>query len=186
MKARTENGKIITYQNLPNEYTKSDGSVILNFQNASTEVWEEEGFFDVIKPNYNSQTQYRGGLAWDAENNVFTFPINDIDFDEDVDVIGEDGEPTGETEKRYKIADIKLQKLSEIKYKAGQLLQPTDWQVIRKIERDVDIDADIATERAGILTEADRLEAEVNSKTDYADVLQYNVQFFPSSDPGII
>ena len=182
MKARTENGTIKTYKSLPSEYKKSDGSVILNFKKASKEVIEAEGFYDVVKPSYDPQTQNRGGLQWDESKKIFTFPVTDIDFNQEVDIIGEDGEPTGEKEKRYKIADIKEQKLSEIKSKAGKLLQPTDWQVIRKSERDIDIDADVATERAGILAEADRLEAEVNAKKSYKTALQYNVQFFPPSE----
>ena len=182
MKAKTENGTIKTYKNLPSEYKKSDGSVILNFNKASKEVLEAEGFYDLVKPSYDPQTQNRGGLQWDEEKKIFTFSVTDIDFNQEVDVIGEDGEPTGETEKRYKIADIKAEKLSQIKSKAGKLLERTDWQVIRKSERDIDIDADVATERAGILAEADRLEAEVNAKKSYKTALQYNVQFFPPSE----
>ena len=116
------------------------------------------------------------------DKKIVTYDVTDIDFNQEVDIVDEDGEPTGETEKRYKIADIKASKIEEIKSKAGKLLQPTDWQVIRKSERDIDIDADVATERAGILAEADRLEAEVNAKKSYKTVLQYKVQFFPSDE----
>lgn len=182
MKARVENGQIQVYKILPSSFTKEDGSVILNFKNANEETLKSLGFYDVIKPAFNSQTQIKGGLYFDADNEVVTYDVTNIDFDQDIDVIGEDGEPTGDTEKRYKIADIKASKIAEIKSKAGKLLEPTDWQVIRKSERDIDIDVDVATERAGILTEADRLEAEVNAKESYEDVLQYKVQFFPSSE----
>jgi len=177
MKALVKNGGIAIYKTLPNVWNN-----ILNFRKATDEVLQENGFYDVVKPSYNSKTQTKGGLYFDEANSVVTYDVTDIDFDQDVDIIGEDGEPTGETEKRYKIADIKASKIAEIKSKAGKMLEPTDWQVIRKAERDIDIDTDVATERAGILTEADRLEAEVNAFTTYADVLQYNVQFFPSDD----
>ena len=182
MKAKVKNGQVQVYKSLPTEYTKSDGSVILNFRKASTETLEAEGFYDVVKPSYDKQTQTKGGLYFDEANSVVTYDVTSIDFNQDVDIIGEDGEPTGETEKRYKIADIKASKISEIKSQAGKLLQPTDWQVVRKAERDIDIDTDVATERAGILAEADRLEAEVTAKKSYKTTLQYNVQFFPSSD----
>ena len=56
----------------------------------------------------------------------------------------------------------------------------------KKMERDIDIDADVATERAEILAEADRLEAEVNAKKSYKTALQYNVQFFPPSEEELI
>jgi hypothetical protein len=182
MKARVENGNIKLYKTLPSEYKKADGSVILNFKKASDDVLEAEGFYDVVKPSFDSQIKTKGGLYFDEANSVVTYDVTDIDFNQDVDILDEEGEPTGETEKRYKIADIKASKISEIKSKAGEMLKPTDWQVIRKVERDIDIDTDVATERAEILTEADRLEAEVNAKKSYKTVLQYKVQFFPSSD----
>ena len=176
MKALVKNGGIAIYKTLPNVWNN-----ILNFRNATDEVLTENGFYDVVKPSYNPMTQTKGGLYFDQANSIVTYDVTDIDFDQDIDILDEEGNVTG-TEKRYKIADIKASKISEIKNKAGQLLQPTDWQVIRKAERDINIDTDVATERTGILTEANRLEAEVNALTNYADVLQYKVQFFPSDD----
>ena len=169
MKAQVTNTGIYPYKILPSSWNGKSGHII-NFRNASAEVLEAEGFYDIVRPSYNQLTQTKGGLYFD------------IDFNQEVDVIGEDGEPTGEKEKRYKLADIKASKIAEIKSKAGQLLQPTDWQVIRKSERDIAINSDVATERAGILAEADRLEAEVNAKKSYKTALLYNVQFFPPSE----
>ena len=182
MKARVKNGQVQVYKSLPSTFTKNNGAVILNFKSADEETLKSAGFYDVVKPSFDPQMQTKGGLYFDAENEIVTYDVTDIDFSQDIDVIGEDGEPTGETEKRYKIADIKASKIAEIKSKAGKMLEPTDWQVIRKVERDIDIDTDVATERAGILTEADRLEAEVNAKKSYKTVLQYKVQFFPSDE----
>ena len=182
MKARVKNGQVQVYRSLPSQFTNKDGSVILNFRSADEETLKSSGFYDVVKPSFDPQTQTKGGLYFDEENEIVTYDVSNIDFNQDVAIIGEDGEPTGETEKRYKIADIKASKISEIKSKAGKMLEPTDWQVIRKAERDIDIDTDVATERAGILAEADRLEAEVNAKKSYKTALQYNVQFFPSDE----
>ena len=181
MKAQVTNTGIYTHRILPDTFNGKNG-LMLNFRNASKEVLESEGFYDVVKPSFDPQTQTKGGLYFDEDNSIVTYDVSNIDFNQDVAIIGEDGEPTGETEKRYKIADIKANKISEIKSKAGKMLEPTDWQVIRKAERDIDIDTDVATERAGILTEADRLEAEVNAKKSYKTALQYNVQFFPSDE----
>ena len=182
MKARVKNGQVQVYKSLPSTFTKNNAAVILNFKSADEETLKSAGFYDVVKPSFDKEIQTKGGLYFDADNEIVTYDVTNIDFNQDVDVIGEDGEPTGETEKRYKIADIKANKISEIKSKAGKMLEPTDWQVIRKAERDIDIDTDVATERAGILTEADRLEAEVNAKKSYKTALQYKVQFFPSDE----
>ena len=183
MKAIVENGRIVsTYRSLPNKLKIGNTLILGGTKNLSDEKLEELGIYDVVKPSFDRQTQTKGGLYFDEVKKIVTYDVTDIDFSQEVDVIGEDGEPTGETEKRYKIADIKASKIAEIKSKAGKMLEPTDWQVIRKAERDIDIDTDVATERAGILAEADRLEAEVNAKKSYKTALQYNVQFFPSDE----
>lgn len=182
MKALVKNNQVVVYKTLPSIFVKDDGSVILNLKKASEETLQSIGFYNVVKPSFNSLTQTKGGLYFDAENSVVTYNVTDIDFDQDIDIIGEDGEPTGETEKRYKIADIKASKIADINNQAGKMLSPTDWQVIRKSERNIDIDTEVATERAGIITEADRLKAEVNAFESYAEVLQYNIQFFPSDE----
>ena len=183
MKALVENGRIVTtYKTLPNSLKVGDTLILGGSKNLSEERLKELGIYDVVKPGFDKQIQTKGGLYFDAENEIVTYDVSNIDFNQDVDIVDEDGEPTGETEKRYKIADIKASKIAEIKSKAGKMLEATDWQVIRKVERDIDIDADVATERAGILTEADRLEAEVNAKKSYKTALQYKVQFFPPSE----
>ena len=181
MKAQVTNTGIYPYKILPNTWNGKSGHIV-NFRNASKEVLEAEGFYDVVKPSYNPLTQIKGGLYFDEKKKIVTYDVTDIDFNIEVDIVGEDNQPTGEKEKRYKLADIKAQKIAEIKDKAGKLLQPTDWQVIRKSERDIAISSDVATKRAEILAEADRLEAEVNAKKSYKTALLYNIQFFPSSE----
>jgi len=183
MKAAVENGRIVTiYKSLPNSLKTPKKHILGGANNLSDEELQEIGIYDVVKPSYDKQTQTKGGLYFDEKKKIVTYDVTDIDFNKEVDVIGEDGEPTGEKEKRYKIADIKASKIAEIKSKAGKMLEPTDWQIIRKAERDIAISSDVATERAGILTEADRLESEVNAKKSYKTALQYNVQFFPPSE----
>ena len=181
MKARQIDGNIVTYKILPSTWNGSNGH-IMNFRDASKEVLEAEGFYNVVIASYDPLTQDKGGIAWDDTKKIFTNTVTDKDFNVEQDILDEDGKPTGEKEKRYKIADIKASKISEIKSKAGKMLEPTDWQVIRKAERDIAISSDVATERGKILTEADRLEAEVNAKKSYKTALQYNVQFFPSDE----
>ena len=181
MKAQVTNTGIYPYKILPNTWNGKSGHIV-NFRNASKETLEAEGFYDIVKPSFNPLTQTKGGLYFDEKKKIVTYDITDIDFNIESDIIGEDHQPTGEKEKVYKLADIKAQKIAEIKSIAWKLLQPTDWQVIRKSERDIAISSDVATERASILAEADRLEAEVNAKKSYKTALLYNVQFFPPSE----
>lgn len=54
---------------------------------------------------------------------------------------------------------LKSQWIAQVKHTAGTMLAQTDWMVIRKAERDVAIPDAVATKRAAIIAEADRLES---------------------------
>ena len=56
--------------------------------------------------------------------------------------------------------------IAQVKDTAGKMLAETDGMVIRKAERDVPIDADVAAKRAAILAEANRLEAAISACAD--------------------
>ena len=119
MKAQVTNTGIYTHRILPDTFNGKNG-LMLNFRNASKEVLESEGFYDVVKPSFDPQTQTKGGLYFDEDNSIVTYDVSNIDFNQDVAIIGEDGEPTGETEKRYKIADIKAKNLKRSLLRAKQ------------------------------------------------------------------
>ena len=64
------------------------------------------------------------------------------------------------------LAQLQSQFVSQIKNTAGTMLAQSDWYVIRKLERSVDIPEGVATNRATIITESNRLEdAITKSKT---------------------
>jgi hypothetical protein len=60
---------------------------------------------------------------------------------------------------------LKSNFISQVKQTAGLLLAQTDWYVVRKAERNVDIPANIVTKRATIVTESDRLETAIGNVT---------------------
>jgi len=60
---------------------------------------------------------------------------------------------------------LKSNFIAQIKQTAGSLLANTDWYVVRKAERNVDIPANVVTKRATIVTEADRLETAITNAT---------------------
>jgi hypothetical protein len=60
---------------------------------------------------------------------------------------------------------LKSNYIAQVKDTAGKLLAQTDWYVIRKAERNVDIPVNIVSKRAAIVTEADRLETAITSVT---------------------
>ena len=73
MKAREENGQIKIYGQLPKTWKNH-----LNFSQASVELQQQEGFYDVVRPEYNTETQRLGEIYFDSNEEVFTYPV--IDF----------------------------------------------------------------------------------------------------------
>ena len=175
MKGITENGSITVLRNLPKQLETENG-LMLNFDKASKETLEGLGYYDIIKPSFDRDTQYLGNLFFDTDK--FTYPVNDIDFtatheNEDGDIVDS-----------YDIAAKKEQKIKELKGQSNSQLSSSDWQVTRKFERSIDIDSDIVTKRAGILTEYNKKVTEVNALTDYVDALKYNTTFFRKDRDG--
>jgi hypothetical protein len=58
---------------------------------------------------------------------------------------------------------LKTQFVAQIKDTAGKLLASTDWYVIRKAERSIDIPSEVALKRTQIVAESNRLETDINA-----------------------
>jgi hypothetical protein len=67
---------------------------------------------------------------------------------------------------------LKSNFIAQVKDTAGKLLNATDWYVVRKAERNVDIPANIVTKRATIVTEADRLETAISNVTTVESLIE--------------
>jgi len=61
------------------------------------------------------------------------------------------------------LKELKESHVKQVKETAGKLLSQTDWQVIRKFERSLDIEPGVIDQRAYIIAEANRLEDEIKS-----------------------
>ena len=123
------------------------------------------------------------GIVWEADqvraNDVFYWDgnINNAKALEDKLETKEDGTPLYkqvydkatesmvDTTEQVVTKGLKSNFISQVKQTAGSLLAQTDWYVVRKAERNVDIPADIVTKRAAIVTEADRLETAIAGVT---------------------
>ncbi len=69
MKAININGTIKTYSSVP----KTWGN-ILGVQYLNDSSLKELGFYDVVTPA-TKDSQELGSIKWDADNEVFTYPI---------------------------------------------------------------------------------------------------------------
>jgi len=70
------------------------------------------------------------------------------------------------TDKRLVTKGLKSQWTAQVKDTAGKMLAQTDWYVIRKAERGVDIPADVVSKRAAIVAECNRLETAIAGCAD--------------------
>lgn len=84
MKARLESGKIVKYNTIPNILSNSNKS-ITNANAASDEVLEEFGFFNVVVPEYNSETQAINNLHFSPTNNYFTYDVLEKEIEEETE-----------------------------------------------------------------------------------------------------
>jgi len=61
---------------------------------------------------------------------------------------------------------------AQVKDTAGKLLSQTDWYVIRKLDRNVEIPESIALKRTQIVTEANRLESDIHASTTVENLIE--------------
>jgi len=67
---------------------------------------------------------------------------------------------------------LKSNFIAQVKDTAGKLLAQTDWYIIRKAERNVEIPEEIALKRTQIVTEANRLETDIKASTTVEGLIE--------------
>lgn len=82
---------------------------------------------------------------------------------EDETVTPEEGEP-------YTTQGLKSQHIAQNKQTANTLLAPTDWYVIRKLERDIDIPENIVAYRTAVIQVATEREALIEAVTSVEEL----------------
>lgn len=163
MKARIVNGKIIKYPQLPNSF-QFGGKAYENFSKASRDILESCGFYDIITPSYDNKTQYISNLHTiddyegvdGKKRTVFIYDVKTKTFSQT-------------------LAELKKDKLQELKAIAHTKLQGSDWYVTRKAEKGTAIPDDIETERDNIRALVDTKESEIKALTKKVDVFNYEI-----------
>lgn len=81
---------------------------------------------------------------------------------------------------------LKSQWIAQIKDTTNKLLASTDWMVIRKVERNIDIPANIVAYRKAVIDECVRLESDISSKKKVETFIEVVTnQNFPSMNETI-
>lgn len=75
------------------------------------------------------------------------------------------------TENEVTTKGLKSQFVAQIKAAAGSALAATDWMVIRKVERDVPIPAEVVAERAQIVSDCNAKEAAISAATTVEELI---------------
>ena len=127
MKGINLNGTIKTYSSVP----KTWGN-ILGVNYMSDEDLKTLGFYDVVTPD-TKQSEELGDIYFDADNQVFTYPVESQTYSET-------------------IAELKEQKISDLKHLYNRKLASTDWYIIRSQEG-IAVPQDIIDAREALRTE---------------------------------
>jgi hypothetical protein len=145
-------------------FTAPDGTKYANLRNPA--IRQALGVTEVADPPYYDQRFY-----WGVDNPKLLDDREESDENGDpmwVKVLGEvDGEPAMvDSDVRLVTKGLKSQWIAQVKDTAGKMLAQTDWMVIRKAERAVDVSAETQAHRAAVVAECDRLEAAIAACAD--------------------
>jgi hypothetical protein len=89
-----------------------------------------------------------------------------------------DGKPAMvDSTERLVTKGLKSNFISQVKTTAGSILAQTDWMVIRKAERNVDIPTAVATYRASVVTKATELETAISAVTTVEQLIALDLSF---------
>lgn len=96
-----------------------------------------------------------------------------------VKVLGEvDGKPAMvDSTKRLVTKGLKSNHIAQVKQTANSILAQTDWMVIRKAERNIDIPADTVAYRAAVVAKATELETAISAVTSVEELIALNLSF---------
>lgn len=80
-------------------------------------------------------------------------------------------------EKEYTTKGLKSNFIAQVKTTAGSILAQTDWMVIRRAERNVDIPSSVAAYRASVVAKASELETAISAVTTVEQLIALDLSF---------
>ena len=92
-----------------------------------------------------------------------------------VQVYNKDTKQMEDTAERLIAKGLKSQWIAKVKHNTNMTLAQTDWYVIRKAERNVDIPAEVATYRASVISWATATEASITAVTTVEELKAINL-----------
>lgn len=127
--------------------------------NMSVEQKRQSGIYDVAYGNR-------------PDDRFYIVVENEAVFDSQLKIVKIDYTSTGrDLEDSGEIKGLKTQWITEVNNTASKSLEQTDWYLIRKIERSIDIPSNITTYRQDIVTEQNRLITALNAVTTVEELI---------------
>ena len=155
--AINRNGTIQVYTSIPKSFKGSQKEYLGGFDQLTRAEQKAEGLYDVVMPSgYNSEIHDLGDIFWDSANTQFTYP------------------KTNKTWSKS-LADMKADKIANLKANANRELAKTDWIIVRDTELGNTTAQSTLDDRAAIRTSCNTKEGEINAKTTKAQVVQYDI-----------
>ena len=148
MKAIEINGEIKKFSSVPKKWSDENG-VYLNIKDGSA-----FGFKDVVTPEFDSRIEELSPIKLDVD--VYTYDVIE--------------KPIKET-----LAELKAEKVSQLKSMVGGQLSQTDWYIIREADSGEATPQSIKDERAALRTKSDSIEAEINALTTKKAVVLFDI-----------
>jgi hypothetical protein len=154
MRANNINGEIKLFNTLPSTWNGKK-HYMGGFASSPVEVLEEEGFYEVVDPQYDPAIEELGELY--LEDNKYYYTVNAKTWTET-------------------LAELKENKINDLNNNTQYKLQETDWYYIRKLDRNIDVPQQVEDERAIILNNHNDHETAINALTKKTDVVKYEFE----------
>lgn len=154
MKAKDYNGTVKTFHKVPKSYS----NIIGGFDLLSDTELQSYGFYDVVSPEHNNLIQRLSGLQFNESNNQFVYDIVSIEWEET-------------------LAELKADQIIKAKNAASDVLQHTDWIIIRDAELGNTTTQATLDSRAAIRTACEAHEVAINALTNKAAVMSYLITY---------
>jgi len=148
MKAIEINGEIKTFGSVPKRWSDENG-LHLNIGDGA-----DYGFKDVVTPTFDGRIEKLDNLHLDGD--VYTYDIVNITFNET-------------------LAELKEQKIVQLKSMTSDKLSTTDWYIIREADSGEATPQSIKDERAALRTKSNSIEAEINALTTKKAVVLFDI-----------
>lgn len=151
MKAIEVNGEIKTFSSVPKSWTDDNGTHF-NIGDGA-----DFGFKDVVIPTHDSSVEELVNLH--LEGDVYTYDVADKTFSQT-------------------LAELKAQKIANLKHIIGNELAKTDWYIIREADTGEVTSQSVKDSRAALRTQSNDVEAQINALTTKKAVVSFALPNF--------